>query len=104
MGAKSISLRELQKENAEWVAMNFPDSTATEPMLGLVEEVGELAHAFLKGRQGIRYTREEAGRLEQDAIGDILEYLAHFCTARGYDLERVVAETHEKVMKRRWRA
>jgi len=38
--------------------------------MGLVEEVGELAHAHLKNEQGIRGTPEEHVQAKVDAIGE----------------------------------
>lgn len=63
----------------EWVAKNFPPYEGEVPgndsILGCIEEAGELAHAHLKNKQGIRGTPEEHEAAAKDAIGDIVIYL-----------------------------
>lgn len=69
----------LVKERDEWVARNFPeqrlDTPVDESLIGVIEEVGELAHAHLKAAQGIRGSEEEHIKNAKDAIGDITIYL-----------------------------
>lgn len=74
----------------------------THPLLGVVEEVGELAHAHLKREQGIRGTPEEHDAAKVDAIGDILVYLADYCERNGISLGFALIDTWEKVRKRDW--
>lgn len=66
-------------ERDEWVARNFPplpgDIPGNDSILGCIEEVGELAHSYLKAKQGIRGTPEEHDAAGRDAIGDIVVYL-----------------------------
>lgn len=51
-----INLLEFQKEQMKWRQKNFGDTYGSgyRPLLGIVEEVGELSHAHLKKEQGIR--------------------------------------------------
>lgn len=68
----------LVEEHREWEAHNFPDSKLPKPqesILGMTEEVGELAHSHLKELQNIRGTPEEHQANARDAIGDITIYL-----------------------------
>ena len=92
----------LQSRLHKWRVRNFPDADAEQQLLGIVEEVGELAHAFLKGKQGIRGTRQSHSSEEMDAVGDILIYLAGFCSYRGYDMNGIYVFTTNKVMARDW--
>jgi NTP pyrophosphatase (non-canonical NTP hydrolase) len=66
-------------ERDEWVARNFPPYEGQIPgndsILGVMEELGELAHAHLKAKQGIRGTQAEHDAAAKDAIGDITVYL-----------------------------
>lgn len=71
----SIDWKTLVEERDEWVARNFPDSYKTDTLLGVVEELGELAHAHLKSKQGIRGTKAEHNEAAKDAIGDLVVYL-----------------------------
>lgn len=76
----------VQERNA-WVARNFPtedEIPGRESILGCIEEHGELAHAHLKCKQGIRGTREEHEAAMQDAIGDLMVYLLGVMAAVGY--------------------
>lgn len=92
----TLTFRQLQTENDEWATRNFPDTmnnpayNGHRPLLGVDEEVGELAKAFsesvalnnvlvalgvlnhaqLKGEQAIRHTPEEIAEMKNDAVGD----------------------------------
>jgi NTP pyrophosphatase (non-canonical NTP hydrolase) len=83
------------------VNKNFPLQKKYQPLLGLVEEVGELAHAHLKDEQEIRGHAHEAEKL--DAVGDIFVYLMSYCNASGYDLEEIILDTWRTVEQRDWR-
>lgn len=97
-------LRQLQDEQQEWGRLNFGDRPWQQPFLGVVEEVGELSHALLKQWQGIRGTHDEHEVAAQDAVGDIVVFLAALCSARGWDLEAIVEETWTRVKRRDWKA
>lgn len=97
-------LNKLQNEIKAWTEKNFPDATAEEQFIGVVEEVGELAHAILKLKQGIRGTEQQLIEEEHDAIGDIAIYLINYCERRGYDFEKILAVTWEQVQSRDWKA
>src|SRR5262245_9502961 len=99
-----ISLGRLQKDHALWLEHNFPGQKPHQPLLGLQEEVGELAHAHLKGEQGIRHDPEEIFRLKKDAVGDIVIYLASYCTANSLDLDACVYGAWQEVKARDWQA
>jgi NTP pyrophosphatase (non-canonical NTP hydrolase) len=101
-GAGSLNLFELQNEHREWLAHNFPDQQKHDALLGLVEEVGELAHAHLKNSQGIRGTSAEHLEAMSDAIGDIVIYLASYCNTNGFDLEGCVVNAWFEVKQRDW--
>jgi NTP pyrophosphatase (non-canonical NTP hydrolase) len=97
-----MDLDRLQSENAAWVSRQaFDSGDPNDPLLGLVEEVGELAHAVLKAKQGIRGTPEEHSAAARDAIGDIVIYLADFCERHGWILSHCVEDTWDKVVKKR---
>jgi NTP pyrophosphatase (non-canonical NTP hydrolase) len=98
----SKSLRELQDEMFVWSQRNFPNAQGVEPLLGLAEEVGELAHAHLKGIQKIRHTPIEIHHMKKDAVGDVFIYLADYCSRNNLDLEDCVMLTWDKVSKRDW--
>src|SRR5690606_9697949 len=94
------ALDEVQGLHHQWLDHNFPGQTGTEwpgergwePLLGVVEEVGELAHAHLKATQGIRGTREELRAEAADAVGDVVIYLLSYCNATGLNLGDCAAD------------
>jgi len=98
-----LTLRQLQEEQRPWVEHNFPGREAYYPLLGAVEELGELAHAHLKQLQGIRGTDQEHEDAAKDAVGDVVVFLADYCSARGFDFQDILNETWAKVKQRDWR-
>ncbi len=97
-------LQRFQQEHKKWLSHNFPGQTDHQALLGVIEEVGELAHAHLKHEQGIRgyddaKYRKEAG----DAIGDIIVYLASYCNTNGFDLDLCLELAWEEVSNRDWK-
>lgn len=96
-----IDLQSIQKEQAEWSKKNFGEQYTWEPLLGVVEEVGELAHAHLKEHQNIRLN-EQHEENAKDAIGDVVIYMLNYCNLRGFDLEEIIKETWNQVSKRNW--
>ena len=97
----SIQLRHLQREAKDWQTKNFKKQKPYQPLLGIVEEVGELAHAHLKQEQGIRKGEDFLGQ-KVDAIGDVIVFLAHYCNLSGIDLENAVYYTWQEVKQRDW--
>jgi NTP pyrophosphatase (non-canonical NTP hydrolase) len=79
-GNTVLTLARLQQEHFEWTQRNFPGQSHWECFLGLVEELGELTEAHIKG---------DADGLK-DAAGDIIVYLAGYCTANNYNLQPCV--------------
>ena len=92
----------MQRALAPWVKKNFGDRPAWQPLLGVVEEVGELAHAHLKGVHGIRGTTAEMDAKAKDAVADVVIFMADYCNARGWDMEDLLEETFDRVMARDW--
>jgi NTP pyrophosphatase (non-canonical NTP hydrolase) len=99
--AEVSSFTELQYMTEEWRNYNFPDHTAEDQFLGMTEELGELAHAYLKMKQGIR-TGENHAALEMDAIGDFIIYLCGYCSARGFMLSTCIGRAWSEVKDRDW--
>lgn len=98
-----LTLRQLQEEQRPWVAHNFPGRHAHYPLLGAMEELGELAHAHLKAEQGIRQ-HENHDEAKRDAVADVVIFLSDYCTANGIDFQDSLNETWAKVRRRDWQA
>jgi NTP pyrophosphatase (non-canonical NTP hydrolase) len=92
----------MQEEREKWIEHNFPDHSVEDSILGAVEEMGELAHAYLKKKQGIRGTPAELEAEMGDAVADCVIYLAGVCSYLGVDFSRLVEETWDVVKQRDW--
>lgn len=101
---KEKSISEFQAEITEWSKRNFTSQDLIDPLLGLTEELGELNHAVLKQRQGIRKGLDPAKsqELKEDAIGDLFIYLTDFCQRNNINLYQVINKTWEQVKQRDW--
>lgn len=78
-----VDLIVLQEELKEWLDHNFPNATADQQFKGIVEELGELAHADLKTEQNIRgYDAIKWDHEVKDAVGDIVIYLINWCNTK----------------------
>ena len=113
-----LSLAEIQKSVGEWAQRNFGNNQSKHPidnnigpmgslcpLLGIIEEVGELAHCVLKAHQGIRGFNDSEKYLTErdDALGDILIYLCDFATREGVNLQETLNKVfHRVVLKRNW--
>lgn len=82
--------KRLQDEVGRWAQKNFPGAPAHHPVLGLIEELGELAHAHLKTAQGIRGSAEEHALAAKDAIADSVIYFMDVCARYGLVAEEVL--------------
>ena len=81
MGANSVSMNpakieELANKVDAWAQKSFPVHL---PAWGVVEEIGELTHCFLKRRQGIRGFTDPVyfAQHTRDALGDVGIYCLH---------------------------
>ena len=97
-----MNLKTLQEELKPWVLHNFGTRPAYHPLLGAVEEIGELAHAHLKQEQGIR-TDEDHDEKAKDAVADAIIYLADYCNCRGFDMDDIVTKVWNVVKTRDWK-
>lgn len=99
-------LRKIQEEQRVWARYNFGErdtGDADDALFGVVEEVGELSHAHLKLKQGIRGSAESLEAEARDAIGDILIFMMDYCCARGWDMQDILTETWDEVKQRDWK-
>lgn len=99
-----MNLEQFQTEYAEWVEHNFPNSKPYQPLLGALEELGELAHAHLKAEQGIRGSKEDHENAKVDAVGDTVIYLCQYCMLNGFTLSHALEVAWAEVRKRDWKA
>ena len=95
------TLSKVQKESKEWRERNFPHYSTEQMLLGVVEEVGELAHSHLKQSQNIRNNEDHVSKAK-DAVGDILIYMLGYCSLRDFNIEEILQETWDEVKQRDW--
>lgn len=112
----------IQKEMRGWQKHNFPNRGVHIPLLGMGEEIGELAHvsednsqhivelcrtlgklyhAHIKKEQGIR-KNEDHDKNKKDAIADIMIYLIDYSNDHGYILYEILADVWAQVSSRDW--
>ena len=101
-------MKQIQDEILEWSIKNFGEVPNSQiPMrissfLGIVEEIGELAHALLKWGQGIRGSEEEHRKVIEDSIADLLVFTLDFCGRNGMNAEELLINVWSKVKQRDW--
>jgi len=93
----------MQLRLKEWFEYNFPKGTASQQLIGMTEELGELAHAHLKFEQGIRGNSVELLEQGKDAIADLFIFAMNYCTLKGWKIEELLESTFNKIIKRDWR-
>jgi NTP pyrophosphatase (non-canonical NTP hydrolase) len=91
-------LRKIQSEIDDWNQKIFADN-AGHKLFGIMEEVGELAHAHLREEQQIRMDEDHTANA-MDAIGDIAIFLIGYCACRGWDFENILKNTWDEVSQR----
>lgn len=99
---KELQLSRLQRERHLWVDKNFPNDREEDSIFGAVEELGELAHHFLKRRQGIRSDGVDHRAEILDAVADCVIFLAGVCDHEDADFGIIVEETWARVKARDW--
>jgi NTP pyrophosphatase (non-canonical NTP hydrolase) len=99
-----IDLAERQAHHKKWTKSNFGSTyhLSHHPLLGIVEEVGELSHAHLKAEQAIRGNDKSWEAQRRDAVGDIVIYLMDYCNRYNLDLEQCIMDAHAEVLNRDW--
>lgn len=97
-----MSFLDLQVQLDPWVRKNFGSAPSWHALLGMVEEIGELAHAYLKQAQGIRGTDHELEAKQKDAVADIMIFCADFCNKKGWNMQEIIEEVLPKVLARDW--
>lgn len=107
MGKVAVNLNALgvvQDTMHVWRTQNFGSNIPPyQQLLGVIEEVGELAHAQLKYEQGIRgMDKEKYEREAKDAVGDLMIFLMGFCSIMGWDIGEILEDTVSEVLDRDW--
>jgi NTP pyrophosphatase (non-canonical NTP hydrolase) len=99
---RSGSLRLIQVERDHWVAHNFPNDRIEDSFMGMVEEMGELAHHLLKSKQGIRGGDVDHEAEIRDACADLVIFMLGIASHKGFDLMDAILEAWDEVRHRDW--
>lgn len=97
-----MNLIEIQAEHKAWIARNFPTQTRDEVVLGMVEEMGELAHHLLKRAQGIRGDGVDHDAEIRDACADLVIFMLGLADHEGFFVQDAVEEAWMQVRERDW--
>ena len=73
-----------------------PVQVAFHALHGMVGEIGEIHSLYQKTYQGHEM---KAGHVKKE-LGDLLWFIAEYCTAMGWDMEDVAQDNIEKLMAR----
>lgn len=94
-------IAELQADHKKWLDHNFPNQDPLDGFLGIVEEVGEIAHSILKRKQGIRGTDAEHTEAIKDGLGDVFIFMMSYCNSNHLDLAEIIEQTWDGVVSKR---
>jgi len=89
---------DIADEIRDWSTRNFPRNTPEEPLLGMGEELGEIKHALLKIRQGIRGTPDELRAELADAIGDFIIFMLDYTWRREIDVSNMLEMAYTRAL------
>lgn len=110
------TLAEIQKEIGEWAKEQFGPNLSRDdssplwnhplgslaPLLGMVEEIGELCHAVVYRHQGRGYDNlQEHREAKEDAVADLMVFACDYANREGMDLTAILNKVWDKVSKRR---
>lgn len=104
---RTFTLDELAAEHKTWEAHNFPvegqipEIGVLRGIVGMCEELGELAHSVLKMYQGIRGDEAHIDRAK-DAVGDLIVYATGVTDKLGFTIQESVDRAWNEVRDRDW--
>ncbi len=73
-----------------------PETQAIHALHGMVGEIGEIHSIYQKTFQGHEFNEEELRK----ELGDLMWFIAEYCTAMGWDMEDVAEQNISKLKKR----
>lgn len=95
--AKRMTLDEYQNLAARTINTNLDGlQMSFHALHGMVGEIGEIHSLYQKTYQGHEM---KAGHVKKE-LGDLLWFIAEYCTAMGWDLEDVALENIDKLKAR----
>lgn len=74
----------------------YPEEVEQHALHGMASEIGELHGIYQKAYQGHEFDEEHAKK----ELGDLLWFVAEYCTAMGWDLGLIMMKNISKLMAR----
>ena len=74
----------------------YPAELETHAVFGMASEIGEIQGMYQKEFQGHEFDDDHAKK----ELGDLLWFIAEYCTAMGWCMEEVMQENIDKLKKR----
>lgn len=87
VGSLADVMRDVQEQQRPWVKWNFGDRPAEQPLLGIIEEFGELA--------ATNYVIGDCAAERADAIADAMIFICDYASAMGLDAGAFVESMDE---------
>jgi NTP pyrophosphatase (non-canonical NTP hydrolase) len=115
-GDRPLTFQQIQAEIGRWSTENFGNNVSKDEtsvnfghplgslpsLLGMQEELGELARAVARRHQGRGYDDPKDHRnAKEDALSDLLVFMCDYATREGIDLMVVLNRVWQKVKLRR---
>lgn len=97
---EEIIKKDFIKKVVKWQETNFGENEVSKNIFGLMEELGELAHAQLKGEQKVRFTSKQFLEMKKDAVGDLVLFLIGYCVAQKFDFNKCLKNSWNVVKRR----
>lgn len=91
---RQVSTSMLSDSEITQVLYQVPDNFKVAPLLGVVEEAGEMVTAVMDMNRPADV---------EDAIGDLQVFLLHLCDVSGYDGDSALKGVWSKVRQRDWK-
>lgn len=92
-----MTLNEYQKQAERTIDRDMGTQAMTLHSLhGMVGEIGEVHSLYQKMYQGHAVDKEHAKK----EIGDLLWFIAEYCTAQGWELDEIAQMNIDKLIKR----
>mgnify|MGYP003325389317 CR=1 FL=1 len=91
-----MNLNEYQKLAARTIPATDPDDQLHHGLFGLASEAGEVLGIYQKVYQGHEMDNEHL----QKEVGDLLWFIAEFCTSTGWNLDDIMQMNIDKLKAR----
>lgn len=97
-----MDLSGLQNDMHEWRMEQFSETTAEVQLNGTMQELGELLEIETKETFGYPEFAGDNTDAKMKEVGDIVIYLAGYCSLQDMDIEECIKMASEEVLSRDW--